>query len=80
MARKETRAVRNALLKVAADIEAEGAGADKLKAFASLLNAYLRMERPEGKERGSTNEKNELDYFVTGDPRHHTRLMQSGRR
>jgi len=50
---------------VASDIENEGAGADKLKAFASVLNTYNRMLQAERKPKAEGG----------GDPYHHGRLL-----
>jgi hypothetical protein len=75
MARRETKAIRGALLRIAADIENEGCGSDKLRSFASLVNSYHRMlqaenNKPKRKAGGDP---------INGDPTHHSRLLRSSK-
>jgi hypothetical protein len=70
MARKEIQIIKGAVLTVGKQIEENGAGADKLAAFASLVNAYSRLLSR------TTSSRKKRDPYADGDPDYHTMLSQ----
>jgi hypothetical protein len=70
MERKEIRIVKGAVLTVGRQIEESGAGADKLAAFASLVNAFSRLLSR------TTSSRKKRDPFLDGDPNYCTLLSK----
>ena len=70
MARREIQIIKGAVPTVGRQIEENGAGADKLAAFASLVNAYSRLLSR------TTSSRKKRDPYVEGDPDYHTMLSQ----
>jgi hypothetical protein len=67
--RKDIAVVKNVLLTIGREMEDKGGGADKVSAYASLINAYCRLL---GARRASSKPKH--DMYRDGDPEYYNTL------
>ena len=68
--RKDIKTVRNAVLTIGEGIAAGGAGADKISAYAALINAYCRLLAT-----GNRRSKPKHDPYMDGDPEFYSTLI-----
>jgi len=68
--RKDIKTVRNAVLTIGEGIAAGGARADKISAYAALINSYSRLLGT-----GNRRSKPKHDPYMDGDPEFYSTLI-----
>ena len=69
--RREVTTLRNLLVSLGREMQEKGAGSEKQKSFAALVNSYARLL---GATRPSSKPK--FDPFQDGDPGFHQSLLE----